>query len=486
MAHDHGTIQDRDPHFTINTDTRALATTMKKVSLIKGDHNSERFSFDIPSTIEDHETAKCDRVEVHFINTDMTTKAQSKGAYAVSDVALHPDDPTKVTFSWLIDERATRYQGTLSFVVRFLCVDNNVLTYAWSTAVYTGITVADGIDNGEAVFPDPTTKADLLEDIRQLEASIADIRSSAEAGNFCALFTKYALEPNTTIAGVQSNYKDSFPIRCFNRRPVVGDIFFGVGRTVKDKIAFSITARVTGFNEEAGNAAFEALEVIPMDNCGLFTTYALEPLGNIEDVKAGDTNSFRVDCFNRMPVVGDIFFGMGRTRGDKIGFGYTARVLDIIFQEDYGKAARYEYIEVIPMANAVYAEKATKDGNGNVISDTYAKSSDLTNGTVTVDKATKDGNGKVISETYLKKAGKKYLHQILIVVDDDYVTFNLILSRSTSLEGNLNETISEIYDLVGTNKKIVAHGERIYAATKERLHFVSLNTSKNIQFHTLS
>ena len=72
---------------------------------------------------------------------------------------------------------------------------------------------------------------------------------------------------------------------------------------------------------------------------------------------------------------------------------------------------------VIPKAGS--ATKATQDGDGNVIKDTYAKTTDLTSGAITVKKAneaasattagsatkaTQDGDGNVIPDTYAKKS----------------------------------------------------------------------------------
>lgn len=138
-------VYDKDPHFSLDIDTRALTSTMRKVSLIQGDHNSERFTFDLPAEIEGHKLVDCDKVEVHFINIDINTKAQSKGFYSIDDLQPHETDPTKVVCSWLIDGRATKYVGSLSFVIRVTCLEGSNLRYAWHTAIYTGITVSDGI-----------------------------------------------------------------------------------------------------------------------------------------------------------------------------------------------------------------------------------------------------------------------------------------------------------------------------------------------------
>ena len=145
-------VYDTDAHFSLDTDTRALISNMRKVSLIQGDHNSERFTFDLPAEIEGHKLVDCDKIEVHFINIDMVTQAPSKGFYTVdkeNDLMVHPDDPTKVVFSWLIDGRATKYVGSLSFVIRVTCLNGSAVIYAWHTAVFSGISVLDGICNTE-------------------------------------------------------------------------------------------------------------------------------------------------------------------------------------------------------------------------------------------------------------------------------------------------------------------------------------------------
>lgn len=61
---------------------------------------------------------------------------------------------------------------------------------------------------------------------------------------------------------------------------------------------------------------------------------------------------------------------------------------------------------VVKVSNASHADeanKATLDGNGQTITSTYAKKTDLTSGAITVAKATKDGNGDTIASTYAKK-----------------------------------------------------------------------------------
>lgn len=148
-------IYDTDNHFTIDPVTRALTNELhRKTSLIQGDHNSERFTFELPKEIEGHDMTKCNVVQVHFNNIDSLTKEQSKAFYNVTDLEESGDT---LVFSWLISSEATKYVGLLSFVVRFSCVDAaGKVHYVWNTAVYSNITVANGICNTEVVLEEYT------------------------------------------------------------------------------------------------------------------------------------------------------------------------------------------------------------------------------------------------------------------------------------------------------------------------------------------
>lgn len=156
MGHTHtpDIIVDPDPHFTINTTTRAItkAEDNKKVSLIQYDHNSERFSFDIDRMIEGHDILDCNRIQIHYINMDSSNRSKrNTGLYLVDDLKVHPEDSTKATFTWLISEQATQHTGTLSFLVSFSCTNNDETLYRWNSSVYSLITIAPGINNNNSV-----------------------------------------------------------------------------------------------------------------------------------------------------------------------------------------------------------------------------------------------------------------------------------------------------------------------------------------------
>lgn len=159
MGHIHS-VTDSDTHFIIDPITRQLKNeTCKKLTLMQGDHNSERFTFELPRTIEGHDMSTCNKVEVHYININAETKQRSEGVYEVEDFGVNANDESICVCSWLVSGEATKYSGFLNFVVRFVCENDGTVDYVWNTAIYSGITISDGVYNGNAVV---TQYADIL------------------------------------------------------------------------------------------------------------------------------------------------------------------------------------------------------------------------------------------------------------------------------------------------------------------------------------
>ena len=156
MGHKHS-VYDSDTHFSISAITRAIKNeSSKKTTLIQGDHNSERFSFDLPRFIEGHDMMNCNLVEVHFTNKDEQTGDINKDNYEVKDMQISPSDSNIIVFSWLIDERATLLAGLLEFQIKFKCMTGGVCDYKWNTAINSEISIASALDNsGEVVESTP-------------------------------------------------------------------------------------------------------------------------------------------------------------------------------------------------------------------------------------------------------------------------------------------------------------------------------------------
>lgn len=188
MAHKHS-VYDTDPHFTINPITRLIKNESSgKVILIQGDHNSERFTFELPRMIEEHDMLQCDKVKVHFINTGKT--GTTADAYDVLDFQASPEDENIVIFSWLISGAATRHVGPMQFAVEFQCTTEGVVEYAWHTAVFTGFSISTGINNSEQIVEQ---YSDILEEWR------------------AKLFEMAQIDPEEITEAV-NNYLDSHPV----------------------------------------------------------------------------------------------------------------------------------------------------------------------------------------------------------------------------------------------------------------------------------
>lgn len=151
MAHIHN-VFDTEPRYAIDPVKRTIShLTKDEEVVVQGDHNSERFAFEIPRFIDGHDMSLCNRVEIHYINIGGTNERKAD-VYEVDDMQIDPEGSTKVICSWLISANATTYAGSLSFALKFKCLDDNgETTYAWNTQPYTGIKVTNGINNGEAV-----------------------------------------------------------------------------------------------------------------------------------------------------------------------------------------------------------------------------------------------------------------------------------------------------------------------------------------------
>ena len=154
MAHVHNII-DADAHFIIDPITRLIKNkTQNKVRLIQGDHNCERFSFEMPKLVEGHDMTKCNHVQVHYNNIDAGTREENKGVYEINDMHVNGEN---IVFSWLITENVTKLVGKINFLIVFKCTTGEVVDYKWHTDINSEISISDGMNNTEEVtelFPD--------------------------------------------------------------------------------------------------------------------------------------------------------------------------------------------------------------------------------------------------------------------------------------------------------------------------------------------
>ena len=187
MPHSHQ-IYDSDKHFVIDPITRNITNNSSKLTIMQYDHNSERFTFEIPRVIEGHDMSLSDVVRVHFINIGSIKTNTNSGVYEVDDVVVSSDDPDTITFSWLISGASTKYNGSLNFAIRFYCLsDESEIEYSWGTNIYSGINVANSLDNSETIVED---YVDVLEKWKQDTIDIWSDNTNKIIGNLNDLDTE--------------------------------------------------------------------------------------------------------------------------------------------------------------------------------------------------------------------------------------------------------------------------------------------------------
>lgn len=144
-------VPDSDTYFLIDPYTRQIENTnYQKTVLMRGDHNSERFTFEVPRYVDGHDMSLCNRVIVHFDNVgDSIENVYSDVAY-MDDLRINPDKPETVISSWLIRREATQIVGLLSFSLQYQCVEGDEVTYEWNTDSYDDIEIRKSKNNGEA------------------------------------------------------------------------------------------------------------------------------------------------------------------------------------------------------------------------------------------------------------------------------------------------------------------------------------------------
>lgn len=176
MSHSHS-IYDTDLHFVINPNTRNIDNASGKTTLVQYDHNSERFTFEIPRMIDGHDMSMSDLVQIHYVNTSSASKSTyNSGVYIVDDLQLSPGSEDVVIFSWLVSGNATGHVGKLEFGIRFVCDDGDGKPdYIWNTATHTGMSIISSIYNGNVVteeYPDVIAQWDAR--IKNLEKGGVD------------------------------------------------------------------------------------------------------------------------------------------------------------------------------------------------------------------------------------------------------------------------------------------------------------------------
>lgn len=201
-------VPDTDTYFIIDPITRTIENvTSKKTVIMQFDHNSERFTFEIPRYIDGHDMLNCTSITVNVDNIEEETGTTISDAPDMTDLRIHPNDPEKVISSWIITRNCTQLAGTLSFHIEYKCADSNGnVVYEWSTDTYDEIQIKARKKNGETAVIEHT---DLLEQWRaQIFGAGDSVMSNitAEGGNQVAAIKAESITQQNAVGvkGVQT------------------------------------------------------------------------------------------------------------------------------------------------------------------------------------------------------------------------------------------------------------------------------------------
>lgn len=147
VIHSHEVL-DTDTYFIIDPYTRQIKNSnYKKTVLMRGDHKSERLTFELSRYIDGHDMSLCNEVYFHFDNIGDTPENLYSDKDPMTDFRINPDDSETVICSWLIRREATQYVGKLSFSVQYRCVEDGEVTYEWNTDSYDKIEILNSKSN---------------------------------------------------------------------------------------------------------------------------------------------------------------------------------------------------------------------------------------------------------------------------------------------------------------------------------------------------
>lgn len=162
--HQHPVVDD-DSYFLIDPETRVISNGKTEPNVVmQHDHNSERYTFEVPRYVDGHDMTLCNVIKVHWNNIDGETGEENASVYDAYDLKVNPNNKDTVIFTWLIHRESTQLVGTLNFLIQYICEDEDgTIVYEWHTDMYTNVLIKKTRNNGDEIVQ---TYPDLLEQWR--------------------------------------------------------------------------------------------------------------------------------------------------------------------------------------------------------------------------------------------------------------------------------------------------------------------------------
>lgn len=206
-THDH-IVGDPDTYFVIDPVSRKITNVSLTTNvLMQNDHDSERFTFELPRYVEEHDMMLCNRVRVHYNNYSEESGIDYEDVYESTDLKINPDNPDTVICTWLVSRNATQQAGVLSFLVQYLCMEGDTPVYEWHSDIYSDVEVKLGRNNSEAALLRYT---DLIEQWKQDlfgagDSSLAKIEAATET-----VKDEIEAKGEETLATIPEDYTETY------------------------------------------------------------------------------------------------------------------------------------------------------------------------------------------------------------------------------------------------------------------------------------
>lgn len=377
MAHTHQVV-DSDIRFVINPITRAITRAdAKKSSLVVGDHNSERFTFEIPKTVEGHDMSLCNVIRIHYLNTSSENKSvQSLGVYEVDDFGPDSEDENTMKFTWLISRKATQHVGPLAFTIQFACMTGFKVDYSWQSGIFSGITVSNAVNATEVVIDE---YADILQQWWE------QLYASSELPISVMPFNDFEELNGDTQNGMLYLLSDDPAVEDLEKIPSI------------EQSVLRLDTQYAQLDEEVDTYT-ERIENVEARTNALSTQYA-----QLDETVESHTE--------QIPKIEERVYDIGE----------TCRQLGV-----YLSTAESKIQDLEEFTDTIASEVRTD------IPSIYAKKDDLTAGNIEViaKNAECDGKGDNIAQTYMKKADRP------VIIDKWYMS-----TKITSVADSLDNRI---------------------------------------------
>lgn len=133
-------------YIVINDDLRTMQIPASIALLgVESDDDVNKIPFQMPKEYCGYDLSTFE-ARINYMNA-----AGEGDVYMVQDLAVDGDDPSLMTFTWLVGRNACAYQGDVQFIVCLKKFDtNDVVTQEFNTTVYS-LPVLEGLETTEAV-----------------------------------------------------------------------------------------------------------------------------------------------------------------------------------------------------------------------------------------------------------------------------------------------------------------------------------------------